>query len=109
MAYSMKDLENTGRQINKAREEKSKQKAEQLLDKTSQGRGFWCILLWGAWINVFVWFGSSISAIIDNYLGFLFAVVLAHIWYHLEFTKKHPFWSSMFCFMSVAMIITYTI
>lgn len=106
MGYSMKDLESAGRKINEEREKKANQKADQLLNKTSQGRGLWCIILWGGWVYISVWFGAFFSALFDNYLlGFLSAIALAHIWYSVKFTKEHPFWSSVLCYSVVSILI----
>ena len=57
MPYSIKDLEQAGRAINAGFERRAEQRGEALarrmLQRTAEGRGLWCILLWPVWLMVF--------------------------------------------------------
>ena len=57
MPYSIKDLEQAGRAINAHFERRAEQRGEALarrmLQRTAEGRGLWCLLLWPAWFTIF--------------------------------------------------------
>ena len=108
MGYSSKDLENFGRGLNERREEKAKKQGEalanDLINSTSKGRGLWFIILWPTWIFITLLVGVFSFSILEqkffieqpmSFLGFLIGMMVAFNWYDWDFTRKHPFFSSI--------------
>lgn len=108
MGYSMKDLENAGRNINEHLERRSQERGEELANRvissTSQGRGLWFIILWPAWLLIFAFSGSFLKIVIEkifsvseplSWIGLLGGVAFAVSWYKWDYTIRHPFLGSM--------------
>ena len=114
MPYSIKDLEQAGRAINAHFERRAEQRGEalarQMLQRTAEGRGFWCLLLWPAWFMVFFASALFLEHMLKNILSIAeppFWVLLAGSllvaigWYRWGYTRRHPFLGAMFGFMVV--------
>ena len=108
MGYSSKDLEGFGRGLVEERDrranEKGKELANDLIDRTSNGRGLWFIILWPTWIFITLLVGAFFFTVLEerfsveqpiSFLGFLVGVVFASSWYDWDFTKRHPFFGSI--------------
>ena len=108
MGYSSKDLENFGRGLNERREQKAREQGEalanDLIDSTSKGRGLWFIILWPTWILITLLVGAFSYTLLKekflieepmSFLGFLVGIIAASSWYDWDFTKRHPFFSSI--------------
>ena len=108
MSYSSKDLENFGKGLNTCREEEARQQGQQLaddlIDSTSKGRGLWFIILWPTWVFITLLVGLFFSEVLEQkfsieepmyFLGFLAGIIAASSWYDWEFTREHPFFSSI--------------
>lgn len=108
MGYSSKDLENFGRGLNERMDQKSRDQGEalatDLIDSTSKGRGLWFIILWPTWIFIILLVGVFSFSLLEekfsieqpiSFLGFLVGFIFASSWYDWDFTKKHPFVSSI--------------
>lgn len=119
MGYSMKDLENAAANL-KSRmdacsEEKGRRIADNIISGTSRGRGLWCILLWSAWIVIFVFVGSMCAVMLEKFgvpspfhwAGMLGGVIVAKIWYDAKFTREHPFLSFLFGGFGVPVILVH--
>lgn len=115
MGLSMKDLENSARNINEHFESKSQERGEELANRvissTSQGRGLWFIFLWPAWLLIFAFSGSFIKVAIEqifsiseplSWIGFLGGYVFALSWYKWSYTIRHPFLGSMVGYFATA-------
>lgn len=120
MGYSSKDLENFGRELNAKREEKARKQGEELannlIDNTSKGRGLWFIILWPTWIFITLSIGVFSSMLLEqkfsieqpiSFLGFLVGFMVASSWYDWDFTRRHPFFSSIFGFLGFGIAILF--
>lgn len=112
MPYSIKDLEQAGRAINAHFERRAEQRGEALarrmLQRTAEGRGLWCLLLWPAWFTVFFISGSFLEHVLKDILSiaeppFWFplagGLLVATGWYRWGYTRRHPFLSTLFGFI----------
>ena len=108
MSYSMKDLQNAGRNINEHFERKSQERGEELasriISSTSQGRGLWFIILWPAWLLIFVFSSSFLKVALEDifsvgepisWIGLVGGFGFAVSWYKWDYTIRHPFLGSM--------------
>lgn len=119
MGYNIKDLDNAGRNLHEKIEKRSQQKGEELanhvIKRTSEGRGVWVLILWPAWLLIFIFSGMFFSSILKQmgveepmiWGGFIGGVMVASIWYKSHFTMRHPFFSSVFGYFSTAFIVVY--
>lgn len=71
----------------------------------SKGRGLWVIILWTTWIFITLSIGVFIAMLLEenfsierpiSFLGFLVGFMFAMSWYNWDFTRRHPFFSSIF-------------
>ena len=110
----IKDLEQAGRAINAHFERRAEQRGEALarrmLQRTAEGRGLWCLLLWPAWFMVFFISVSFLEHMLKNILSIaeppvwvLLAcgLLVATGWYRWGYTRRHPFLSFLFGCMVV--------
>lgn len=108
MGYSMKDLENAGRNINEHFERKAQERGEELANRvihsSAQGRGLWVFILWPAWLMIFAFSGIFLKVAIKNlfsvseplsWIGLLGGFAFAVSWYKWNYTIRHPFLGSM--------------
>lgn len=114
MPYSIKDLEQAGRAINAHFERRAEQRGEALarrmLQRTAEGRGLWCLLLWPAWFMVFFLSGSFLEHVLKDILSIaeppfwvllVGGLLVATGWYRWGYTRRHPFLSTLFGCMVV--------
>jgi hypothetical protein len=67
MGYSIKDIENAANntiegvrnQLEQRSQERGEEIANHIIRRTSQGRGLWFIVLWPAWLLIFVFSGVT--------------------------------------------------
>lgn len=116
MGYSMKDLENAGRNINEHFEQRAEQRGEELANRvihsTSQGRGLWFIILWPAWFLIFAFAGYFFKTLLEHFfsigepislVGFVGGFAFAMAWYKWEYTIRHPFLGSIIGYFGTAL------
>ena len=114
MPYSIKDLEQAGRAINAHFERRAEQRGEALarrmLQRTAEGRGLWCLLLWPAWFTIFFASVSFLEHMLKNILSIAepplwvplaCGLLVATGWYRWGYTRRHPFLSTLFGCMVV--------
>ena len=112
MPCSIKDLEQAGRAINAHFERRAEQRGEALarrmLQRTAEGRGLWCLLLWPAWFMVFfvsaLFLGHMLEDILSiaeplPWVPLVGGLLVATGWYRWGYTRRHPFLSALFGFM----------
>lgn len=119
MGYSIKDLENAVKSINQKLEQRSQERGEafanRVLNRTAQGRGLWCIILWPAWLLIFLYSGVFLTNLLQKFgitypiswIGMVGGLMVARAWYISDFTIRHPFWSSVFGSFGIAIVIVY--
>ena len=120
MPYSIKDLEQAGRAINAHFERRAEQRGEALarrmLQRTAEGRGLWCLLLWPAWFIVFSASWLFLEHVLKNILSIAESplwvslaggLLVAIGWYRWGYTRRHPFLSALFGYMvlSIALVL----
>lgn len=115
MGYSIKDMENAAKSVNQRLEQRSQERGEALanhvLQRTSQGRGLWFIVLWPAWLLIFAFSGVFFTHLLDKFglgaplswIGMVGGALLARAWYLSDFTINHPFLGSVFGYFGTAL------
>ena len=102
MPYSIKDLEQAGRAINAHFERRAEQRGEALarrmLQRTAEGRGLWCLLLWPAWFMVFFVSALFLEHMLKDILSIAepqpWAPWSAACWYRWDYTRAGiHFWA----------------
>ena len=122
MPYSIKDLEQAGRAINAHFERRAEQRGEALarrmLQRTAEGRGLWCLLLWPVWFTVFFVSALFLEHMLKDMLSIdeppfwvplAGGLLAATGWYRWGYTRRHPFLAALFGFMvlpSALMLLT---
>ena len=109
MPCSIKDLEQAGRAINAHFKRRAEQRGEALarrmLQRTAEGRGLWCLLLWPAWFTVFLISVSFLGHVLEDILSIAEpqpwaplagGLLVATGWYRWGYTRRHPFLGAMF-------------
>jgi len=117
MSYSIKDLENAGRKLNQHFEQKSQKKSEELAERvlynTSQGRGLWVIILWPAWLLIFIFASYFFKNLLEitlslsmpiSLVGLVGGFTFAMLWYKWEYTLKHPVIASIIGYLGTALV-----
>ncbi|GIB16942.1 hypothetical protein [Vibrio cholerae] len=120
MGHSIKDLENATKQISERIEQRSQERGEEfannIIHRTSQGRGLWAFILWPSWIVIFTVSGIfligcfEILGLLDapfSWIGLIGGFLFARTWYNDEFTIKHPFWSSMITPLAIVIVVNF--
>jgi hypothetical protein len=123
MGYSIKDIENAANstidgvrnRLEQRSQERGEEIANHIIRRTSQGRGLWLIILWPAWLLIFVFSGVFLTGIIEKFgfnapiswLGMIGGFLFARTWYQSEFTIEHPFWSSVFGYFGTALAVIF--
>jgi len=120
VAYSMKDLESAGRNLNQHFERNAEQKGEELANRliqsTSQGRGLWFIILWPAWFGICFFSGSFLMSGLEelfaikpplSLIGYLGGYAFAMAWYRWGYTIRHPLLGSMIGYFGTAFSVLY--
>lgn len=117
MGYSIKNLENAAKNLNRQLEQHSQERGEALahhvMQRTNQGRGLWFIVLWPAWLLIFVFSGVFFMGVLDklgigapiSWIGMVGGVAFARMWYLSEFTVNHPFWSAVFGYIGTFVVV----
>lgn len=95
------DLPKIPQNIHRRLEQRSNQRGQEVADaiiaNTKNGRGLWVFLLLPTWITVF----ACVSSMANAYLGIpmlystVAGLVVAVAWWKFEFTREHPFLSSI--------------
>lgn len=119
MGYSINDLKNAAQTVNEQLERRSQERGEALanqwMDRTRQGRGLWFIVLWPAWLLIFVFASVFLVGLAQKFgvqpplswLGVLGGFLFARAWYVAEFTLRHPFWGSVFGYFGTALAVVF--
>jgi hypothetical protein len=119
MGYSIRDLENAGKNLNRHFEERAEQRGEELADRllasTAAGRGLWFVILWPAWFIVFSGSGALFAGMLLedmfgwekplSYLGLIPGFFIARQWYRWRYTILHPFLSSLLVMFVIPIIL----
>ncbi|MFZ3019052.1 MAG: hypothetical protein WA056_11410 [Gallionella sp.] len=119
MGYSINDLKNAANTVNERLERRSQERGEalanHLMNRTQQGRGLWFIVLWPAWLLIFVFYSVFLVGLTEKFgihaplswLGVLGGFLFVRAWYASEFTLRHPFWGSMFGYFGTALAVVF--
>jgi hypothetical protein len=103
----MKDLEHAAdhiqRRLDANAEAKGRKLADNLIDRTMQGRGLWVIILWPIGLIIFVLIGAFCADLLNRaglsapyyWCGMIGGFIAAGAWYNLEYTIRHPLLSSI--------------
>ncbi len=112
MGYSLKDLENAGKIIHDTFEENSRRKGEEFANRitsnTQNGRGLWIFILWPAFYIVATCVAMLVGVFlkISTFISICIGVVAAYLWYKADFTRQHPFRSSVFAFFAFIILFS---
>lgn len=95
MGYSLKDLEKAGQRFSDHFERKSQEQGEAagraLYESTARGRGLWFVLHVPVWIIIMALTSSVIGHFAKSeWIGYAGGLVVATIWYRLDFTRERP-------------------
>lgn len=97
--------------IHRGLEQRSNEKGQELADaivaNTRLGRGLWLLLLLPAWFMVFA-VGTLVAHVyldMPYWAAAIAGLVCSGFWWKLEFTREHPFWSSMLAYIGLPMLI----
>ena len=123
MRYSIKDIENVANstidgvrnRLEQRSQERGEEIASHIIRRTSRGRGLWFIILWPAWLLIFVFSGMFLIGIIEKFgfnapiswVGMIGGFLFARTWYQSRFTIEHPFWGSVFGYFGTALAVIF--
>lgn len=94
--HSLRDLENAGKRLSNHLDQRANERGEEaarrLMESTSQGRGLWFILHVPVWIIIASFSSSAVNHYAKSELiGYAAGLIIATIWYRLDFTRERPF------------------
>jgi hypothetical protein len=104
---ALKIPQNIHRGLEQRSNEKGQELADAMLSSTSRGRGLWLLLLLPAWFMVFA-VGTSVAHVyldMPYWAAAIAGLVCSSFWWKLEFTREHPFWSSMLAYVGLPMLL----
>ena len=120
MGYSVKDISNAAEAALNARERNAERQGQELADSlissTRNGRGLWIFILWPAWLLIMAFSGTFARLFLEKSIGisspeslfgYLLGGLIAIWWYKTNFTRRHPFVSSVVSYFGTAFAFIY--